>query len=223
MWVETPFSIRTGEIALFAQDGDHFGSPMLINRADNPVVVSPDVAVLMQPGERRERKLRTDGPQMDDWPFSPASGLSVPLKAGHYRFQYMYGKRASADFDVVDATVEGITAREEPDPRADPASRTPPPMRRVQSAQVQAKGQHFIVVSVWRYEKYSGKGPYTLKNVSPFIRLDTWEQQAPHVDVTRRADDVTVATWVGEDGAPKRLEVPPPPGCCKDWVIEVHE
>jgi hypothetical protein len=222
LWVETPFSIRTGEVALLAHDGDRFGSPLLIQRADMPLVVSADLAVLLQPGERRERKFRTDDTQSDDDYFPPASGFSVPLQAGHYRFQYTYGRTASADFDVVATTVKAIVRRDVPNPETgDPATGSHAGTHRLQAAQLEAEGQRFLVVSLGRYEFPERGDEYTLKNVVPFVRLDTWKQRAPSVDLDRGADGILVAKWIGEDGTPKQLEIPPPTGC--KCVVEVRE
>ena len=213
LWVYRPFSVFTGEIKLMARQGDELKVIQQIDRTDIPGPSPADV-VLLKPSESRERKIRTfDFNQFEDWLGQLTTEGSVPLQAGHYRFEYVYGAGAGAEFDVVDSAVRLVGDAKPSTPRR---KEQRPPRRNVSFGRLRIwkrrAGTSWCCPQSGRFRLREPVEAYKLETIGPFVRLDSWEGRMPDVQIEVADDNTLIATWTTDSGTPKRMEIPPPRG-----------
>lgn len=206
--VEEPLSVGSGDIGLVVQRADHFEAVAQKTR-DGFIIVGtgatePTVhTVLMQPGEQRQRTIRTDDAMFDD---DEIMDLTIdgflPLEAGHYVFGYGYGSGASVAFDIVQPVVLRAV---QPSSSQAPATGSPSePSAKPWGGplgELEWDGKRYLVASLRPASlRRSPNGP-----LAPFVRLDTLEGQMPTVEYIDGADGSITFIWEGADGIRKRL------------------
>jgi hypothetical protein len=212
LWVAEPFSVKSGDLGLSIQKGERFDIVHISSGEDvlsanftvpgDPPYVRQVKAVQMQPGEQRERSIRTDDPMLDyhgSMLLAPRGFL--PVEAGHYRFFYGYGGGARVEFDVVQPVVRRIVLPAGPKPSA--ADAAPPRSRpwRGSLGELEWGGKRYLVASFHEKPLYN---ILRVESLAPFVRLDTLEGQMPAVEYSRESDGTVTFIWQGADGTPKR-------------------
>ena len=207
--VEEPFSAESGDIWLRLQKSDHFEAVPQRTRESFSIggagVPEPVVhTVLMQPGERRQRTIRTDDAMFDD---DEIMDLTIdgflPITAGHYRFSYGYGSGGSIEFDIVQPVVRRVIQPAAPWTATGGATEFAAKPWGGPLGELEWDGKRYLVASLRPgtvgYQRFPD-GP-----LAPFVRLDTLERQVPAVEYTKAEDGSVTFIWTGADGSSKQL------------------
>jgi hypothetical protein len=214
-----PFSIRTGEIDLQMRTPEGMQTVEHILRDDIPDGPSVGYSVLLQPGERRQRRIRTYDAQLRDWPDPLLARRSMPLKPGSYRFHYTFGAGADVDFQVMEAHRVGPISRQ-PIAVKSTAEDLPTSRIRVHAlAHFQTGERDFLVISAWGRRDSAPDGAFELTDFPPFIRLDDWQGSMPEVQLDSTEEGAVSVRWRGRGGILMERLIPPPQSC--DCIVDV--
>jgi hypothetical protein len=144
-----PFSFFSGQVDLQMQSPEGMQTVEHILRDEIRGQLSVKQAVLLQPGECRERKVRTYDAQTRELPAQLLDRGSMPLKPGSYRFHYTFGGGADVDFQVMEAHRVGPISRQ---PIAVKSTAEDLPTSRIRVhglAHFQTGERDFLVISAW--------------------------------------------------------------------------
>jgi hypothetical protein len=208
--VEAPFSAESGDVVLFLQKGDRFEAVPQGTREGFFIQVpnSPEPiahTLLMQPGEQRQRTIRTDDAMFDD--DDEILHLTIdgflPRKAGHYSFAYGYGSGATVGFDIVEPVVRRVIQPVVAWPANVGATESVAKPWGGPLGELESDGKRYLVASLRPMPEGFSRSPNG--PLAPFIRLDSLEGQTPAVEYTKDKDGSITFTWKGADGSPRQL------------------
>jgi hypothetical protein len=214
-----PFSFFSGQVDLQMQSPEGMQTVEHILRDEIRGQLSVKQAVLLQPGECRERKVRTYDAQTRELPAQLLDRGSMPLKPGSYRFHYTFGGGADVDFQVMEAHRVGPISRQ---PIAVKSTAEDLPTSRIRVhglAHFQTGERDFLVISAWGRRDSAPDGAFELTGFPPFIRLDDWQGSMPEVQLDSTEEGAVSVRWRGQGGILMERLIPPPQSC--DCIVDV--